>query len=230
MAVLIIKNIPTEGPGTIKDFLKKEQIPFKIIELGSGETPPPLQNYDTLIVLGGPLGVYNRHDHPQLLSGSRVIREALNRDMKILGICLGAQMLAHCLGADVYPGTLKEIGWFHVELTGEGLRDPLMRKLAIHPRVGDFWRKFKVFHWHGDTFDIPPGTVLLASSKLYKHQAFKFGNKAYGFQFHIEVTKEIIIDWLQDSADFDPAMKETEKIYEEYTGRAFNFYKSFFKK
>jgi len=176
------------------------------------------------------LGVYEREEQPQLLSGSRVIREAMNRDMKVLGICLGAQMLAHCLGADVYPGPLKEIGWFHIELTGEALRDPFMRKLAMHPRVGDFWRKFKVFHWHGDTFDIPPGTVLLASSKLYKYQAFKYGNKVYGFQFHIEVTKEIIIDWLQDAVDFNTTMEETEEIYEEYKGRAMNFYKAFFKK
>ncbi len=150
--------------------------------------------------------------------------------MKVLGICLGSQMIAHCLGADVYPGPEKEIGWHHIELTGDGLKDPFMRKLAIHPGVGDFWRKFKVFHWHGDTFDLPPEAVLLASSTRYKHQAFRFGNKVYGFQFHMEVTKDMIHEWFKDTPDLKKMINETERIYEEYRGRAMNFYKAFFQK
>jgi len=164
------------------------------------------------------------------MAGSRIVREAINRDMHVLGICLGSQIIAHCFGARVYPGPDKEIGWLHIELTGEALKDPLMRKLAIHPRVGDFWRKFKVFHWHGDTFDLPPGAILLASSKLYKHQAFRFGSKVYAFQFHIEVTKDMIREWFQDMPDLNKMIDETEKIYDEYIGRAMNFYKTFFRR
>ncbi len=215
MAVLIIKNITSEGPGTIENFLTKEEIPFSIVELGSGQTPPPLEGFNSLVVMGGPMGVYELERYPHLAIESRIIREAINRDMRVLGICLGSQIIAHCLGAEVYPGHEKEIGWYHVELTGDGLKDPLMRRLAIHPRVGDFWRKFKVFHWHGDTFDLQLGAVLLASSELYKNQAFRYGDNVYGFQFHMEVTKDMLTEWFQGMPDIDKIMKETERIYEE---------------
>jgi len=230
MSVLIIKNITTEGPGTIEDFLRKEDIPFSIVELGLGELPPPLERFDTLIIMGGPMAVYEMDEYPHLMVESRIIREAINRNTRILGICLGAQMVAHCLGAEVYPGAHKEIGWYDIELTGDGLKDPFMRRLAIHPRVGDFWRSFKVFHWHGDTFDLPLDAVLLAKSKLYRNQAFRYGDNVYAFQFHIEVTKDMLLEWFKDMPEVDNIISETEKILEEYTGRAMNFYKAFFGK
>lgn len=230
MAVLIIKNIQTEGPGTIEEFLRKEDIPFHIVELGSGQIPPPLESFNTLVMLGGPMGVNDMETYPHLMAGSRIIREAINRDLRVLGICLGSQMIAHCLGADVYSGPEKEIGWYHIELTGDGLKDPLMRKLAIHPGVGDFWRKFMVFHWHGDTFNLPPGATLLASSARYKNQAFRFGYNIYGFQFHVEVTKDMIMHWFEGMSDVKKMGEETDRIYEEYAGRAINFYKTFFRK
>ena len=182
MAVLIVKNITTEGPGTIEDFLRKEG--YSLSHCRNRRRRRyllPWTNSDTLIVLGGPMGVYEMEQYPHLMVESRIIREAINRDMKVLGICLGSQMIAYCLGADVYPGPEKEIGWYHIELTGDGLKEPLMRQLAIHPAVGDFWRKFQVFHWHGDTFDLPPGAVVLASSARYKHQAFRFGRQGIWF-------------------------------------------------
>ncbi|MBE0425635.1 MAG: type 1 glutamine amidotransferase [Nitrospirae bacterium] len=230
MAVLIIKNIETEGPGTIEDYLRREDVSFSIIELGSGETPPSLEEFDTLVILGGPMGVYEMDEYPHLMAESRLIREAINRELKVLGICLGSQMIAYCLGAEIYPAPKKETGWYHIELTGEGLKDPLMRQLAIHPGVGDFWRRFKVFHWHGDTFDLPSGAFLLASSILYKNQAFRYGNKVYGFQFHLEATTDMILYWSKGLPDIDKMSKETEKIYEEYSGRALRFYKAFFGK
>jgi GMP synthase-like glutamine amidotransferase len=230
VAVLIIKNIVTEGPGTIKEFLKKEEIPFAIIDLGSGEIPLPLEDFDTLVIMGGPMGVYEMDRYPHLRIESRLIREAINRGMKILGVCLGAQMVAYCLGAEVYRGPEEEIGWHSIELTGDGFRDPLMRKLAIHPRVGDFWRKFRVFHWHGDTFDLPVGAVLLAHSDLYKTQAFRYENNVYGFQFHIEVTRDMLLEWFKDRPEMDSSIKDTTNIYDEYVGRARNFYKAFFRK
>jgi len=230
MSVLIIKNIISEGPGTIEEFLRKEDIPFTIVELGGGGPPPPLGEFDTLVIMGGPMGVYEMDKYPHLMVESRLIREAINRGMRVLGICLGAQMVAHCLGAEVYPGPYKEIGWYHIELTGDGLKDPLVRRLATHPQVGDFWKRFKVFHWHGDTFDLPLGAVLLASSELYKNQAFRYGDNIYAFQFHIEVTKEMLLEWFKDMPVREGIMEETEKIYEEYTGRAMNFYRAFFRR
>jgi len=228
VAVLIIKNIITEGPGTIEDFLRKEDFSFKVVELSSGEVPPSLEDFNSLVIMGGPMGVYEIGQYPHLRIESRIIREAINRDMKVLGICLGAQMIAYCLGSDLYKGPKEEIGWQHIELTGDGIKDLFMRKLAIHPSVGDFWRKFKVFHWHGDTFEIPIGAVLLASSELYKNQAFRYKDNVYGFQFHIEVTKKMITDWFENRPEADSIVKETDGIYEEYSGRARNFYKAFF--
>jgi len=229
MAVLIIKNIITEGPGTIEDFLRKEDFSFKVVELSSGEVPPSLEDFNSLVIMGGPMGVYEIGQYPHLRIESRIIREAINRDMKVIGICLGAQMIAYCLGSDVYKGPKEEIGWQHIELTGDGIKDLFMRKLAIHPSVGDFWRKFKVFHWHGDTFEIPIGAVLLASSELYKNQAFRYKNNVYGFQFHIEVTKKMIKEWFENRPEVNSIVKETDGIYEEYSGRAMNFYKAFFR-
>lgn len=228
MAVLIVKNVETEGPGTIEDYLRNVRTPFRTVELGKGEIPPPLDSYDTLIILGGPMGVYEMDTHPHLMTGSRLIREAINRDMRILGICLGAQLLAHCLGADVYRGPEREIGWYHIELTGEGLKDPLMRKLAIHPTVGDFWRKFRVFHWHGDTFDLPPDALLLARSARYQHQAFRYGKRIYGFQFHIEVTSEMIEQWCEGMPEMNSVREQTKSVFAEFEGRAMNFYRAFF--
>ena len=228
MPVLIIKNIASEGPGTFEEFLKKGNISFTSVELGEGEIPPALDKFDALVVLGGPVGVYKMEKHPHLVMGSRLIREAINRDIKVLGICLGAQMIAHCLGAAVYQGHEKEIGWHHIKLSGGGLKDYCMRQLAVHPQVGDFWKQFEVLHWHGDTFDIPPDAILLASSVLYKHQAFKYGNAVYGLQFHIGVTKEMIANWFRDFKDKDTVFHDTDRIFEEYSGRAWNFYNAFF--
>lgn len=228
--VLIIKNVATEGPGTIGDYLGREGVPFIIVELGSGEIPPPLEAFDTLVVMGGPMAVYEMDEYPHLRIGSRLIREAINRNMKVLGICLGAQMITHCLGAEVFKGPEEEIGWYHIELTGDGLKDPLMRRLGIHPKVKDFWRKFKVFHWHSDTFDLPIGAVLLAKSDRYRNQAFRYSDRVYGLQFHIEVTKDMLLDWFKGNPEIHHIMGETERIYEEYVGRAVNFYKLFFQK
>lgn len=233
MTVLILKNTVLEGPGTIGEFLEKHSIPCRVVELGEGEAPPSLDGFSAVVVMGGPMAVYEMHDYPHLMTGSRLIREALNRQMKLLGICLGAQMIAHCLGANVYKGPEKEIGWFNIELTADGVRDPLMRRLALHPDVGDFWRKFKVFHWHGDTFDLPMGAKRLASSALYDNQAFRYEENVYALQFHIEVTKDMIQKWFEDEPDADRIINQTDApaaLYEQYTSRAMNFYSTFFLK
>lgn len=229
MSILICKNISTEGPGTIEDFLKVKKIPFTIIDLSKGEEIPDIKAFDTLIMLGGPMSVNEEDIYPYIKKEEDLTREFIDRDKGVLGICLGAQIIAKALGSKVYKGKQKEIGWYDIELTSEGIADPLMRRLAVHPHVGDLWRRFKVFHWHGETFDIPEGAVRLAGSELFLNQAFRFGNKTYAFQFHIEVTKEMIYEWLKDEdIDQDFLKKETEKYYDIYLGRALNFYKAFF--
>ena len=230
MSVLILKNIASEGPGTIEDFLRNNNISYSIVEM-SREDLPSADNYDTLIIMGGPMSVNEADIYPYITKEEELVKDFIKKGKKILGICLGAQIMAKALGAKVYVGPEKEIGWYDIELQENGIRDPFITKLATHPRAGDFWRKFKVFHWHGETFDIPEGTVRVAKSVLYPNQAFRLGNRAYAFQFHIEVTKEMIYDWLSNEpVDMDRIRKETEAFYDDYFGRAINFYKAFFKK
>jgi len=227
MSVLILKNIPSEGPGTIGDFLSENRIPCRVVELDR-EGVPDTRDFDTLVMMGGPMSVND--DISYIRSEEGLVREFIAKGRRLLGICLGAQIMAKALGARVYVGPQKEIGWYDIELTEDGIRDPLMKTLATHPMVGDFWRRFKVFHWHGETFDIPEGGVRLAMSELYPNQAFRYGNNAYAFQFHIEVSKGMVYEWLKNEpVDMTVIRKQTEALYEEYHGRAVNFYKAFFK-
>ncbi len=228
MSVLICKNIRAEGPGTIEDYLRLKNIPYKIVELSTGEALLNPDNFSTLIMMGGPMSVNESEIYPYIKEEEKLVRDFTSKGKRILGVCLGAQIMAKALGANVYAGRQKEIGWYDIELTGEGLKDYHMRSLALHLKAGDIWKRFKVFHWHGETFDIPQGAVRLASSGLYQNQAFRYGKDAYAFQFHIEVRKEMILEWLKDETDFERIEKETNTFFEEYLGRAENFYKGFF--
>lgn len=231
MSVLIIKNITTEGPGTIEDFLRIEKIPYVIVDLFKGEDIPDTRDFDILIMLGGPMSANEIDKYPYIKKEEELTRQFIADKKAILGICLGSQIMAKALGSTVYKGKQKEIGWYDIELTSAGINDQLMRKLATHPKVGDLWRRFKVFHWHSETFDIPDGAVRLASSALYPNQAFKYGNNAYAFQFHIEVNKEMVYEWLKDEdIDLKKIQTDTERLYAVYHERAWNFYKEFFKK
>lgn len=229
MSVLILKNVPSEGPGTIEDYLRQCPMSYRVVELGLGEGAPALDGFRALVVLGGPMGVYEMKSYPHLSVGARLLEEAIRRGLRVLGICLGAQLLAHVLGAQVYKGQAgSEVGWLDIELTAEGIKDTLMRRLAIHPRAGDFWRRFKVFQWHGDTFDIPKDAVRLASSALYENQAFRYKDRVYALQFHIEVTLGMLNEWFRDEPQKAAVLAEARRLKDEYEGRAMNFYKGFF--
>jgi len=238
ISVLILKNIRSEGPGTIEDFLIEMCVPYKIVELES-EPIPDTEKFNALVMLGGPMSVNKSDIYPYIDKEEKLVKEFIKDGKKILGICLGAQIMAKALGAKVYKGAEPEIGWYDIELTEAGVRDIMMKKLAIHPGAGDFWKKFRVFHWHGETFDLPSGALKLARSDLYPDQAFRYGDNAYAFQFHIEVTKEMVYDWFSatggstcsgknEPVDMRRIRTETEKFYEIYYGRAMNFYKAFF--
>ncbi|MBI5213038.1 MAG: type 1 glutamine amidotransferase [Nitrospirae bacterium] len=228
MSVLICKNIETEGPGTIGNFLESKGISYRIVELSKGEYIPDA-DFDALVMMGGPMSVNEDDTYPYIKKEEKLVRTFIADGKSVLGVCLGAQIMAKALGCRVYKGKEQEIGWHDIELTPDGIKDPLMIKLAAHPHVGDIWKRFKVFHWHGETFDIPEGAVRLAGSELYRNQAFSYGSKAYAFQFHIEVTKEMVYDWLKDEEiDHQRLKTETEKFYEVYHGRAYNFYNAFF--
>ncbi len=227
MSVLILKNISGEGSGTIEDFFKENRISSVTIELEK-EAIPDAKGFDILVMMGGPMSVND--DIPYIRKEEGLTREFISRGKKVFGVCLGAQIMAKALGAKVYVGPQKEIGWYDIELTEEGTKDPLMRKLAESPGTKQTGKAVKVFQWHGETFDLPVGAVRIAKSELYPNQAFRYGDNAYAFQFHIEVRKEMIYDWLRDEpVDMGRIRSQTESLYEEYQNRAINFFKAFFK-
>ncbi len=226
MSVLICKNISTEGPGTIEDYLRLKEIPYTIIDLCKGASLPDATSFDTLIMLGGPMSVND--DISYIRKEEELVRDFALVGKKMLGVCLGAQIMAKAFGAKVYKGPGPEVGWLDITLCEQGLRDSLMIMMASHPDSGAIWKKSKVFHWHGETFDIPQGASRLAFSDLYPNQAFKYG-RGYAFQFHIEVTEQIIYDWMSgEKTDMNNLRAETRRYYDDYRKRAFAFYQKFF--
>lgn len=229
MSVLILKNASHEGPGTIEAFLKASDIPYSIVECSS-EDIPSSSGFDTLVMMGGPMSVNDATDYPYISREIELALEFMKDNKKVLGVCLGAQIMAKALGSDVYPGEVKEIGWYDIELTGGGLSDNLMKLIATQPGSVEAVPSFPVFHWHGETFDIPEGATLLAKSGLFPNQAFRYGESSYAFQFHIEVTKDMIYDWLRDepSIDINTVRAQTEVFFGDYSARAEVFYRAFF--
>ncbi len=225
MKVLIIKHIGIEGPGLIEFYFRKENITYQIINLEKGDPFPKLDHLSLIILLGGPMNVYEEDRYPFLKEEDLFIKEAIERRKSILGICLGAQLIAKALGAKVFKAPIKEIGWYDVSLTRIGLRDSLFSNI---PKI------FSVFQWHEDTFDIPKGAKLIATSSAVPHQAFRYGNNAYGLQFHLEVTKEMIQEWMktyEEELQGSPnalflklkILTDTETEIETYTQRGMKF-------
>ena len=155
------------------------------------ETPQqlPLREAVALIVMGGPMSVHDVGQHPFLTAEIDWIQQAVERRLPMLGICLGSQLLAKAMGARVYPNRVKEIGWYPLEMLSTTAEDSLF---------ADSNSTEMVFQWHGDTFDLPPGAVLLAQSALCKQQAFRVGPCAWGLQFHIEMTPDMVDSWLSE--------------------------------
>lgn len=228
MNVLIIKNISTEGPGTIEDYLIEQGIKYIVLEFagcGAVTELPDVRPYTHLVIMGGPMAVYESDGLPFLHLETAMIRVFIKTGRPVLGICLGAQIIAQALRADVYKGAVQETGWDKVEITEEGMRDPAFSALAV-----DNNPYADIFQWHGDTFDLPGKAVRLASSAHYQNQAFRYGNNVYGLQFHIEVTPEIIEEWFRKEGGIDVGnmLDTARRIYPEYKKRAFRFYNNFF--
>jgi GMP synthase-like glutamine amidotransferase len=231
MNALVIKHIDVEGPGLIEHCLKQEKIPYQILNLKPSVRFPKLEDITHIVLLGGPMNVYEEDRYPFLREEDLFIKEAIQRGKAILGICLGAQLIAKALGAKVFKAPVKEIGWYDVSLTKIGVQDPLFSGLP---------KTFPVFQWHEDTFEIPKSGKLIATSSPVSHQAFRYGEKVYGLQFHLEVTEEMIQEWIetyeeefkgpQASPPSSKAeiMNETEIKIETYIRRGLNFLTNFF--
>lgn len=191
MKVLAFRHVPFEGLGRIEDVLASRHIGFDYADLyNPSAAQPDVARYAGLIFMGGPMSVND--DLPYLHQEMLWIAQAVERRQPVLGICLGAQLIAKALGARVYPNPVKEIGWFDVGFTDAAAHDPLLARAA---------RSETVFHWHGETFDLPSGAALLASSSACRHQAFRIGDAVYGLQFHLEVTPAMIAGWCAEDAN-----------------------------
>lgn len=186
--VAVLQHVECEPPGIITRFLKrKRNVYVKTVEVYNGaKIPASARGTDALLVLGGPMGVYEEKKFPFITKELHFIEKALEARIPVLGICLGSQLLAKAAGGSVFPGDRKEIGWFPVWLTGEGARDSVFC---------GFPKKFTAFHWHGDTFALPKSCTHLAYSSFFPMQAFRAGEHAYGLQFHVEVTSRMIKQW-----------------------------------
>ncbi len=186
--ILIIKNCTAEGPGIITVVLDRNNQTYKIIDLEKKDTlPENVNKYKGYIILGGTMNVYEQEKYPFLKAEELMIKKIIESDLPLLGICLGAQMLTKSVGDTVDLDSCKEVGWTEIELTETGANDKIFSGIE---------RSFNVFQWHSDTFHIPKNGTRLATGSKCKNQAFKIKTNIYAFQFHIEVTADIVKNWL----------------------------------
>ena len=200
--VLVLQHVPYEGPSYIADYTREHDIDSDVVRLWEPYTLPDVSRYSALIIMGGPMGVYE--DFASKDDELTLIKAAMGV-IPTLGICLGGQLIAHALGARVYPNQIdarpaKEIGYYTVQLTPEG---------SAHRLFKGFDRDVRVLQWHGDAFDLPRGASLLATSPLCRNQAFAYEN-AYGLLFHLELTLAMVQglmdvnrEWTHEGFDLD---------------------------
>lgn len=172
-----LQHIPFEGLGSIERWLQDKGYEITSTQLHKSEKLPNLEEIDLLIVMGGPMSVSDESHHPWLVDEKAFIKEAIQTEKSVLGICLGAQLIAHVMGAKILPNPVKEIGWFPITAI-----TPQQKTAFLFPK------ETEVFHWHGETFSLPNQATLLAESKACKNQAFQIGQNVIGLQFHLETT------------------------------------------
>lgn len=178
---VVLQHVGFEGPGLIATAARKADLELLIRRLDEGDAVPAVDEVDSLgglVVMGGPMGAHDDDEHPHLPAERALLAAAVEAGLPVLGVCLGAQLLAAACGAEVLTGDGPEVGVGVVDLSPEGQDDPIL---------GPAGRTLPVLHWHGDTFDLPEGAVHLAASDRYAQQAFRMGAAAYGLQFHVEI-------------------------------------------
>ena len=190
--VCVLTHTEPETPGLIGECLAKRGASMDTVRGYAGDpVPSGIDPWDALLVMGGPMGVYEQDRYPFLSDEIALIRDALRAEKPVLGVCLGSQLVAAALGAKVAPAR-KEIGWHPIALTDAAAEDTLWRGVD---------RSIVVFHWHGDAFEVPPGAVLLASSEVTPYQAFRHGRSAYGLLFHMEMDESMVRAMVESFGD-----------------------------
>ena len=198
MRILVLQHIACEPPGVYEDVLRERGADIHRVELDENDPLPPWRGFDAIIAMGGPMSVNDDEKLPWLRHEKTLIGEAVRTGVPFFGACLGAQLLAASLGGNVFRGDKPEVGLLPVALTAEAATDPVF---AGSPS------QFLTFQWHGDTFTLPPDAVLLAGSSAYPHQAFRWGRRAYAVQFHLEVSRDMVGEWL-DVPEYAQALHE----------------------
>ncbi len=181
MKIHWLQHVAFEGLGSIADWAAQNGCPVTGSRIFAGDALPPVADFDMLIVMGGPMSINDEVAHPWLVGEKRYVDQAMAAGKMVLGICLGAQIIASAAGARIYANEHREIGWFPVEKTHDAQDAAVGRLLAD---------RAEVFHWHGETFDLPDGAVHLARSKGCDHQAFSLGDSIIGLQYHLETTPQ----------------------------------------
>ncbi|GBE53981.1 glutamine amidotransferase [archaeon BMS3Bbin15] len=214
---MAIENAKGEHLGYFETLAEARGIEVKYRRLWKGDNIEGAMRYDLAVILGGPMSVNEEEKFPYLAEEKSFIKRTIGADKPLLGICLGSQLIASALGAEVYPskGKGRELGWYPLRLTEEGKKD-----IAL----SEFPESFDVFQWHGETFDLPENAILLASSELYKNQAFRIG-KSYALQFHFEVTWDMILDWSKGAPEIrDMITRIKDEKLEELNSKAEIFF------
>ena len=188
MRFLVLQHVDAEHPGIFRDFMAGDGVRWDAVRLDHGDSIPSLDGYDAMMVMGGPMDVWQEDDHPWLEAEKAAIAEAVReRELPYLGICLGHQLLAAALGGEVAAMPSPEVGILDVELTGAGGRDPV---------IGSAPERFKALQWHGaEVRRLPAGAELLARSPACPVQAFRIGAAAFGIQYHVELTAATVREW-----------------------------------
>lgn len=188
MLALVVQPVDICGPGLIKSELEKLgwKLDIRLMEKPGSFLPGRLTGFNALVILGGPMNVYEEESYPYLRKVDQLIKEAVRIGQPVLGVCLGGQLIAKALGASVTRSPVQEIGWYNMRLTAAGARSPFFKDLP---------GEFPVFHWHSDTFALPGGASYLAATAGCANQAFSIGPRVLALQFHLEITPDIIQAW-----------------------------------
>ena len=199
-------HVPFEGLGCIEQWIDRNGHSLGYTRFYDHYQLPEPDDFDWLIVMGGPMGVCDEAIYPWLAEEKAFVKQAIENGKTVIGICLGSQLIAEVLGAKVYPNKQKEIGWYNLQLSDEGKTLPI---------ISDFENEFPVFHWHGDTFDLPAGSKRLFQSEITANQAFLYHNQVLGLQFHFEVTAETLLGMVENGREeliVNKAIQSAEQI------------------